>query len=246
MNNINILINNENKTVQVVRYFENQDSRYLIYSLNEKDEQGYIKLYAVKVVESDGVLIGAGIIDDNEWMNVKNIIKVIVKENKEGKPVSVRDLDVSKLVGFPINDGRIFKLGVELANMLSANQVVYEERSDSNLVIPTEEVSTIPTEEVSTIPTEEIKPVEMEPIPVEINVEPNPAIQNFEPVNIDSNIIVNTELDDLLPKEEPNIKTEAIPDYKAMYEEQLSKNNELVQIIEQLENKLESIKTILD
>ena len=210
----------------------------MIYSLNEKDEQGYIKLYAVKVVESDGVLIGAGIIDDNEWMNVKNIIKVIVKENKEGKPVSVRDLDVSKLVGFPINDGRIFKLGVELANMLSANQVVYEERSDSNLVIP--------TEEVSTIPTEEIKPVEMEPIPVEINVEPNPAIQNFEPVNIDSNIIVNTELDDLLPKEEPNIKTEAIPDYKAMYEEQLSKNNELVQIIEQLENKLESIKTILD
>ena len=47
------LIDSNNRKVRVylVRFFKFNNDKYLIYTLNEKDEKNYIKLYLVKVME---------------------------------------------------------------------------------------------------------------------------------------------------------------------------------------------------
>lgn len=122
MEKISILINNEMQKVKSVRYFELKNKKYFIYSFDEIDDQGYKTLYAVNVVTSDNVLIGSGIIEDNDWVDVVDIIKKVIKDNKENKPLTVEDLNEQELEGFPINGGRAFKLKKDLAELLGQNK----------------------------------------------------------------------------------------------------------------------------
>ena len=59
--------------IEVIRYFTNNDTEYLIYSLNEIDESGYTKLYASKIIGTKACIIT----DNDEWTLVKEIIKEI-------------------------------------------------------------------------------------------------------------------------------------------------------------------------
>ena len=85
----------ESGLVNVVRYFQNNGVQYLIYSLNEVDEAGYTRLYVVKVNGIDG-MYNAETPNESEWNEVKNLVKLIVKANKEGMPVPVQDLNPKK------------------------------------------------------------------------------------------------------------------------------------------------------
>lgn len=122
MDKISILnIDNTTVDVDVIRFFNLNGNKYLIYSLNEVDEQNYIKLYGVKISSSEGSLIGSNIVDEEEWNVVKERIKTIIMENKEGNS-NVEDLDYNQLINLKISDYRVFKLSTQLTELLKANK----------------------------------------------------------------------------------------------------------------------------
>jgi len=129
-----VLISNsqgESGIVNVIRYFTNNGSEYLIYSLNEVDEAGYTRLYVAKLSGVDGVY-SADTLNDNEWNEIKNIVKLIVKSNKEGLPVPVQDLNPKKINNIMLKDKKVFKLNAPLVTDLGNNKPAFESDDSSN------------------------------------------------------------------------------------------------------------------
>ncbi len=113
-------INDECLDVEVIRYFLSNDTKYLIYSLGEADESGYIKLYASKVVDSKAIIIA----DDAEWNDVKQIIKEVVRSNRDGSDLDIIDLSEDELEQITLQDTRVFKLQGNLVTLLGENKHV--------------------------------------------------------------------------------------------------------------------------
>jgi hypothetical protein len=125
MDKVSLLnVNNAMVDVNVVRFFSLNNNKYLIYSMNEIDEQNYVKLYAVKISDN-GNFVSSNIVDENEWNAVKEMIKTIIKENKEGN-LNIEDLDYSKLANMQLSESRIFKLSMQLTELLQANKKTFE------------------------------------------------------------------------------------------------------------------------
>src|SRR5574344_2366486 len=97
MKKINILVNNVLKEVNAIKNFKIDNNKYFIYSLDEIDEEGYQILYVVKVVSSDNILLGSGMLEATEWSKFVESIKEIIKCNKEGKPINIENLNVDNL-----------------------------------------------------------------------------------------------------------------------------------------------------
>lgn len=124
MNSVIVLDQDSNKmNVDVVRYFTKDNNKYLIYTLFEKDESDYVKLYACKLVDEKNA---EKIEDENEWTNFKELIKVIVRENKDANLTSVEDLNLAYLTNVKINSYRLFKLAEPIVNLLGANKKEFE------------------------------------------------------------------------------------------------------------------------
>lgn len=122
-----VLISNaqgESGIVNVVRYFRANGVDYLIYSLNEVDENGYTRLYVAKL-SNIGVGITADSVEGNEWDQIKNYVKLIIKANKEGLPIPVEDMDASKLNNVFLKDKKVFKLNAPLVTDLGKNRPTF-------------------------------------------------------------------------------------------------------------------------
>ena len=119
--------NGDNVDLEVIRYFTNNDTEYLIYSLNETvdsgDEIGYTKLYASKIIGTKACIIT----DNDEWNLVKEIIKDIVRCNRDGRDLNIVDLNENNLDDIILQDTRVFKLQGNLVNLLSENKNIKDE-----------------------------------------------------------------------------------------------------------------------
>ena len=146
----------ENGLVNVVRYFTNNGIEYLIYSLNEIDETGYTRLYVTKLNGVDGNYT-ADIPNENEWAEIKNLVKVIVKANKEKLPLPIQDINPKKIKNITLKDKKIFKLNSALVNDLSANQPNFADddsgAEDGGISKNMFETPTQPTFEMPSTPT---------------------------------------------------------------------------------------------
>lgn len=123
-------IQGSNLDCEIIRYFEKNNNKYLIYSLNEMDEVGYVKLYASKIVDKHARIIT----DDDEWTFIKETIKDIVRNNRDGVSLDIIDLNENELENIVLEDNRIFKLQGNLVNLLMENKKVvsndiYEEET---------------------------------------------------------------------------------------------------------------------
>lgn len=123
-------IQGSNLDCEIIRYFEKNNNKYLIYSLNEMDEVGYVKLYASKIVDKHARIIT----DDDEWTFIKETIKDIVRNNRDGVSLDIIDLNENELENIVLEDNRIFKLQGNLVNLLMENKKVvsndvYEEEA---------------------------------------------------------------------------------------------------------------------
>ena len=125
-------LTNDFTDVEVIRYFINNDTEYLIYSLNEIDESGYTKLYASKIIGTKACIIT----DNDEWTLIKEIIKEIVRNNRDGSELNIIDLDENALNDIVLQDTRVFKLQGNLVNLLSENKKVKEKIKE----VPEEEI----------------------------------------------------------------------------------------------------------
>ena len=127
IDNINLKINGKDTKVNVVRYFLNAEQRYLIYTLGEKDEAGYIKLYVSKMEYNP--LRAVSITDEDEWYRIKDLIKVTIKENQKNSALSIVDLNYSDIEGIEVVDSKIFKLVDNMVEILSSNKKLFEDYS---------------------------------------------------------------------------------------------------------------------
>lgn len=177
----NFTITNEDNTkmsVDIVRYFKYKNDCYLIYTMNEVDEKGYLKLYLVKVMEELGFPVVYNIRDDKEWASMQGIVKKVLKEIKSNKKRLLVDLDYSGIQGIKVANPRSFKLDQKLAKILSNHydfsnindQIVSENSAnDGNLnEIPVESESVPQTTE---IPIEPESSPQVTEIPSENNLE---------------------------------------------------------------------------
>lgn len=164
MKKINIInVNNQAIEVDAIRYFKNNENKYFVYSLNELDGMGYIRLYVTKIVMEENQVQGINIADETEWTTVKDVIKQIIRENRDGSPVTVTDLALVSLANGFIKETRVFKLQSNLVTLLAENQNDTAEGSD-NIPATSVEVGPI-TEPAIEQPTVEVEqPVAPTPV----------------------------------------------------------------------------------
>ena len=179
--------NNQALNVQAIRYFSMDDKRYFAFSLNEIDEQGYVKVYVSKVLGLNGTIAAYDIIDETEWAKVKEVVKSIIKANREGNPVPVTDLDMNPLHNIKVNGQQAFKLMPNLVDSVVPSEV---EMSGTNSL-------------------------ENETLPV-------------------------AEVESTVSSSEENVS------YKALYLEELQKNEQLLAEMTKYKTQLENIKAILN
>lgn len=117
---------NERFEADIVRYFKNVNDHYLIYTKGEKDANGYILLYAVKVISDNGIKIGEDITDGNEWSLIKSFLQKTVSENKEGRPVTIEDCNPVEINDLKINSQRPFKLSETAVDLFGKNKKSFE------------------------------------------------------------------------------------------------------------------------
>lgn len=134
--------------IDVIRYFKYNNTNYLIYTLNEIDEKGFVKLYIVKIMKQFNLLIAKTIKDEYEWKQIQQMVKELVTELKNNKLNEFIDLDISNLDNIIIKEARYFKLDKKLLNILIKKEEQDKEQDLNNL--PTmEEISPIPITEIN-------------------------------------------------------------------------------------------------
>lgn len=70
---------------------------YIVYSLNELNDEGMIKIYVTGLVSENGNYSSREIVTDEEWNNLKSILKTLAKSEEEPFPETIK-LDI-KLTG---------------------------------------------------------------------------------------------------------------------------------------------------
>lgn len=94
MNKVEIkLPSGEIVNVELISYFEVVDSskKYLFYTKNETVENNLIKMYVSEVISESNTINVAEKMTDQEWTNLKNIMKSILTG---GNNVNIRYLEV--------------------------------------------------------------------------------------------------------------------------------------------------------
>ncbi len=206
-----LLTNLDNSTfeVELIRYFSYDQDYYLIYTLNEKDDKNYLKLYLVEILEELGEPIVQNIKDEDEWKNMQNIVKKVIKEIKAGTRDLLKDESPLMLEKIMIDEPRYFKLDEKLANILASNysysinsEMTMEEMnsiqdniSENDFII---EPIDLPSDEVIILETEDSETMKIDE--KDLNITPNDEIVELS----------NTEIVD-------NEKDEQEMDYKALY-----------------------------
>lgn len=152
-----IMKDNKPEQVDVVRYFELNQSKYLIYTLGEIDQNAYQTLYVVREMKELGKPILQTIRDEEDWNNLKQQIREIIKQLKKGTPQTFADLNSASLDGLYVADARVFKLAQPIVEIL----MNHEEPEASEMVLTTN----VPFEPTSA-EEEVIPPPPVEKMPV--------------------------------------------------------------------------------
>lgn len=122
MEKINLFdINNKRVQVFLVRFFKYNNDKYLIYTLNEQDMKGYVKLYLVKVIQDFGRCMSYHISDNEEWKHTQVILKNILSELKYNKPRAFEDLNTNLINGMRVEKTRVFKFEKSLVDLLASS-----------------------------------------------------------------------------------------------------------------------------
>lgn len=248
--------NNERFEAEIVRYFQNINDKYIIYTLGEKDANGFQIVYATKIVNDGGIRVGKTITDENEWVLVKNFIKETVNQNKNNQPLTIQDANPAEILELKIDSTRPFKLQAVVVDMFAKNQKSFEIVQN----IPKVESTKVETviEPVVNAPIFEPQPetvVEVQPTPQpETPIFDQPA--TVEPPKVESPIdkptpveVAPVEITDVEPPaklEETPLNVSNTDDYKELYEQEVAKNKDLANQLETLMHDYVTLKVKMD
>ncbi len=210
--------------IHLVRYFEYNGVKYLIYTTdgeNEKDDQGHVFVHIAKV---DGLVANA--VEGETYETAKNVIKDIVSKNKSNMPLSITDLNYNDLNGLNIVSDKQLGLLANYVDVLKQNQPNFAETPINN------NINTVPfvTEPVKEMPQTNTVPT----------MEPQTNENNFNIPNPFNQFTMNEQ-----PTVTPNVEQNQ-PNYEQMYLEQVELVNKLNSELEIYKNKLETLKNIIN
>lgn len=237
--------------VDFVRFFHFKNTNYLIYTKNETDEKGYIKLYPVKVMESLGEKIARSIKDEIEWDNMQSIVKTVIKEIRDEKIESFIDLNKNEIENLKIVDSRFFKLDPKLVEILCSNSMLGIDKKVELSDIKNDIDSWIPPFEIDQNATNEINENETK-VHIANDENVNEEITNSivdNNISLSNNIIekdksdmenINVWQDKEIDNEEEVLKND--DDYKVMYEKVLKEKEELSDILTNMVIELTNYK----
>ena len=141
MDNTEVTIENVVKNVQGIYYISN-NNYYFLFTEKQRDENGYIILNIVKVLQEvvntptgqapTGNLVGLSITDEQEWKNVQKDISNIIDDKQNKKMEAVRYLDINLLQKLIVKNTRIFRLKEEMYNKTFEQNT---EKVEDNLIL---------------------------------------------------------------------------------------------------------------
>ena len=141
MDNVEVTIENIAKNVQGIYYISN-NNYYFLFTEKKRDENGYIILNIVKVLQEvvntptgqapTGNLVGLSITDEQEWKDVQKDIGNIIDDKQNKKREAVRYLDINLLQKLIVKNTRVFRLKEEMYNKTFEQS---EESVDNNLIL---------------------------------------------------------------------------------------------------------------
>lgn len=73
----------EEVEVIVAFKFKDTEQEYIVYTKNEKDNNGNITVYVSKIVDENGESKLEGIDDDSEWDRIKSVLRELSKEDQD-------------------------------------------------------------------------------------------------------------------------------------------------------------------
>ena len=121
-------------------------NEYITYTYNEINEEGIIKIYVSGIIFENGIYSYKEINNDQEWNEIKNILKVLAKSEEEPFPASITSN--LKIVGEEVSIRKPKKLLVskKFADVLESK---YSEGSEN---VSTKEENIVPIDLSSIIP----------------------------------------------------------------------------------------------
>jgi len=77
----------QSEEVEVILAFEFKDNKkeYVVYTKNEKDENGNVTVYVSNVDRSDGEPKLLGIDSENEWERIKDVLRELSKPETDSE-----------------------------------------------------------------------------------------------------------------------------------------------------------------
>lgn len=238
MENVKIFVDGIQKDVYGLFYVFNS-KYYFIYTENEVDENGYVILYMSQVGKETkntetgpvdtGYMIGVEVTNPEEQQRVQTSISYIVEDKKNNTINSeIQYLPMSMLTNLKIISKKRFRLLksiiVDNFNVPFENAVDSQIESDNFInkvdpIVSNENSSSIVTVESS---------------------DQTQALQNMN--NIQDQLQENISDDNNISSNESNI----IIDYRSKYFEEEEKNKELQAQIDELTNKLNEIRKVIE
>ena len=186
------------RSANIISLFEitSTNNKYAIYTFNEEDAQGLVKIYASKLVFEDKEYSFQSIKDIDEWAKVKEMMKDMAKETsnniKNGvvKLISIDEIkaQTNEPLSVKLSETKAAKIGqnykVGISNNYVNNVPKYEPKIEvkatesvipniPNSLINNEDTTSVVPEPVApSIPEEPVAPVVPEPVAPSIPEEP--------------------------------------------------------------------------
>lgn len=244
------LIGPDNQKFQadIVRYFQNVNDKYLIYSKGEKDDNGFVLLYVTKVLSDNGIKIGENVTDENEWSLIKNFLKQTVNENKENKPLTIIDINPIEINDLKINASRPFKLQENVVELFEKNKKSFEivqqmlERQNTAIPVAPEVTEFVKASDDSSRTIINPVPANIKPS-IETNIE---QPQHNVEQTIEPPVEKTTSAEPVQSVETTTLNPTTSSNYEELYSKEVEKNNELVKQMEQLVKDNAELKTKMD
>lgn len=252
------IIKKDGSSINLVRFFEYQGKNFLIFESGEGvDANGHVTIHICNVDMSNGVVATA--VQDPDMDIARNVIKTIVNENRNGMPLSIKDLNYNDLNGIVISSDWPLKMMPNYIDIIKMNQPTFETVKEpvqenvnfnpfSNQVFNVE-----PTMENldSVQPSIDNNSLNQQMADNVVNNNPFANVQFEQPTftnepNVLNNApINNTMVQNNIPMQEVATNNNQ-NDYEQKYFEQLSITNRLNAELETYKAKFEQLKNIIE
>lgn len=106
------------KVATKIAYFKTENKKYFIYTLDEADKDGYLKLYIKQFENGEDIEI-----PDIEWEHVKSLVQEVLRQMRDGVTESYEALDRDDVTEVMESGSRVFKLKKDIVRQIQEQDI---------------------------------------------------------------------------------------------------------------------------